>query len=402
MPATLDETGITIPTQQEIKDEIDADLHAEFGANLNTTTGFLGKFNAMMAEKFRKAYELLLDTYSNAFADRAIGEPLAALAALTGTVRRGGSPSQVMCTLELDDGTYAAGTLVAYVSGDPDALFENRDEIIVSGGGNPETVTNVIFVAQSDGPTVANAGTLTETSTVVTGWSDNPTPITNSGDAVLGELEEGDEDLRARRLIELARPGTGTVPAIRADVSDITGVEQVIVLENDEDDMDEEGLPGHSIEVIVYDGTTADDVTHTVADDDIAQVIWDNKPAGTYAHGDETGTAENEDGDDITIHFSRPLSVTIYMEIDLEVDADTYGGDAAVKTAVIELAQEIQTLGEDVFASRYYEAVHSVDGVINVTRLEVAAVTPTAGAIDVAIGYRELADIDTSNIDVTS
>jgi len=234
MPATLDETGITIPTQQEIKDEIDADLHAEFGANLNTTTGFLGKFNAMMAEKFRKAYELLLDTYSNAFADRAIGEPLAALAALTGTVRRGGSPSQVMCTLELDDGTYAAGTLVAYVSGDPDALFENRDEIIVSGGGNPETVTNVIFVAQSDGPTVANAGTLTETSTVVTGWSDNPTPITNSGDAVLGELEEGDEDLRARRLIELARPGTGTVPAIRADVSDITGVEQVIVLENDE------------------------------------------------------------------------------------------------------------------------------------------------------------------------
>jgi uncharacterized phage protein gp47/JayE len=412
VPATIDENGITIPTQAEIKAEIDSDLKGEFGASLDTETGFLGRFNALMAEKLRKAYELLLETYQNAFADSAIAEPLAALAAMTGTIRRQATASQVPCTVQLDDGTYLAGTLVAYVYGDESALFENRDDVAVTGGANPETVTGVVFIAQSTGPTVANAGTLTETQTVVTGWSDNTTPITNPADATIGSVIESEEDLRDRRVVELSRAGSGTASAVRSDVSAVDGVSQVIVLENETDAIDVDGLLPHSLEVIVYDGTDASATSHVVDDDDIAQAIWDSKPGGTYMNGDESGTATDDNEDTHTVQFTRPTKITVYVEVDLTKDPDTYGGDAAVASAIASLAQATLEMGSDVYASLLYGAratssrsgvgVHGVDGVVEVTRLEVSVTSPTSGSVDVGIGYREIASINTGNIAITS
>lgn len=417
MPATLDSTGITIPTQAELKAEIDADLKANFaallpaGAVLNTETGFLGRFSDLMAEKIRKVYELVLDVYSNGFADSAVGDAQANLAAMSGTIKGAGAPSQVVCTLQLDGpATYLAGTLVASVAGDPDARFENRDDV-VAPAGSPATVTGTVWVAQSVGPTVADAGTLTETETVVTGWSDNATPITNPADAVLGESAESSEDLRARRLRELAGAGEGTEPAILAALSallEASGVVngQVILLANEGDSTDANGVPPHAFEAVVYDGTNLGD-TPLVPDDDVAQAIWEHKSAGTGTAGNTDGTATKEDGGLVEVAFSRPAEVAVYLEIDLVKDPATYAGDAAVKTALALLGDEIQAAGDDVYASRYYavgdpESEHFVDGVVRITDLTVAAVTPTGTSIIVPIGFRQIAELDTSRITVTS
>lgn len=402
MPATVDKNGVQVPTQEELEEDVNTDLKGEFGETLDTTTGFLARFNKIILEKKAKAYELLLDLYNNSFPDKAVGEALSAIAALTGTVKKTGTKSTVVCTLELDDGTYNAGTLVFYKNGSSDEKWENRDDITISGGANPETSTGHVFVAQEVGPQELGEG-LDEndltTSTNVTGWSDNTTPVLTEEDADIGQDPETDEELRLRRESELARPGTGTVPAIRADMLDVDGADEVLVIENDSETTDGDGRPPHSFEVVFYDGTSGGT---NVTDQTIADALWAAKPAGIATHGGTSETVEGADGEDHTVNFSRPTQVTVHFEVDLTKDPDTYSVDSDVQDEIVALAQSILSVGDDVYASKFYEAVFDVDGVVDVTKLECHDSSPTSGNTSVTISRTEIADVASGNITVTS
>jgi uncharacterized phage protein gp47/JayE len=185
---------------------------------------------------------------------------------------------------------------------------------------------------------------------------DTPVPglneVINEEVAVLGRLVETDTELRIRRAESLRLAGAATPDAIRAAVGNVSGVSSVQVVENQTDVVDGDGRPPKSFEVIVEGGV----------DEDIAQVIWDNKPAGIATYG-TTGPIQafDSEGQAQDIFFSRPTSVDIEVEVDYSLyseETPPIGIETAIAEAVLEYGNSLE-IGVDVIPQRFYGSIYA-------------------------------------------
>jgi len=382
-------TGFSSKTLEETKLEIENEERANISASLNTSDVTpIGQLNGIFASKLREVWELAQAAYDSFDPEAASGDALTALALITGTRRRGETKSLVFADVDLDAGTYAAGSLIASVLGNPEARFANVNEIVSSGGLN----AGEVFEAETAGPVQALAGTLTVV-TPVTGWNS----VTNPADATEGENVETDVALRLRRETELAQSGASTVDAIRADVAQVGGVLAITVFENTSLLTDSDGLPGKSFEVVVFDGAVP-----AADDDEIAQAIWESKPAGILSYGQTNGVATDTEGVEHTLGFTRVEVLDVWLEFDLTVDALSYAGDAAVAAAVAAFGDANLTNGGDVILSRLCTAIFGVGGVLDIVATRAGFAVSPVGTINLAVGARQIADLDTARIVVNS
>lgn len=382
--AGLDTTGFTPKTLEEIRDEIETDLRTTISSKLDLSDESpAGQFVGIFASKVREIWEQVAAVYASQNPDGASGDALTSLAYLTGTSRRAATKSTVLCTCDLDAGTYAIGTLIAHVSGDPAARFVNAVEVVSAGGSN----VGILFESEETGLIRANATTLTTIAEAVAGWNS----VTNPADAELGSEIESDGGLRIRREQELARSGSATVDAVRADVLDVDGVEACSVLENTTGAV-VNGVDPYSIECIVVGG----------ADADVAEAIFDSKAATAGTSGSDSESVVDSQGNAHTIYFTRPAVIEIYIDVELEADADTYAGDTAVKEALADFADANYGVGADLIRSRLIAAIFGVAGVLDVSVLAIDdSVSPVTEA-NFPIGLREISEVDTARITVTS
>lgn len=215
----------------------------------------------------------------------------------------------------------------------------------------------------------------------------------NSADATPGTNIETDPEFRLRREELLRQTGKATVEAIRASLRALDGVTQALVLENTTLVTDVDGLPGKSFECVVQGGV----------DQEIADDIWDSKPAGIEAHGSTSKTVTDSQGINHTIKFSRPTDVPIYIKLTASVDFAVYptDGDTQIKTALVAKMAE-QQVGDDVIALQFKCVPLDVAGVEDVTIFLIDDIDPPVGTTNVVIATRELASLDSADIDVTS
>ena len=218
--------------------------------------------------------------------------------------------------------TVPQGSLIA-VNGQPNIQFELVTAVTSTTSGNYPGV----FQATVTGPVAANAGTLTVIVTPVSGWNS----VTNALSAELGENVETDAELRVRRRELVTRPGAANADAIRADVLSVDGVEQCFVFENVTTTTNADGMPAHSFEVVIWDG-----LSPAADNDEIADAIWDSKPAGIKAHGGTVISHTSESGDVVPIGFTRAAPRNIYIDLTVTTnsDFDVVNGPAAIKTLV--------------------------------------------------------------------
>lgn len=297
----LTETGFSRPIQTEIADQILADERGTISGQLTGTEDtVLGNLNQIFADQLAQAWEVLEEAVNGLDPENATGSRLVALALLTGVKRRPAQKGLASCTLVLAASkTFAAGDLAAHVLDEPSSRWLNRDEVVSTTAG---TYTGIVFEAEDTGPDFsAAAGTLTVIASPVTGW----TSITNPTDATPGSEEETIENLRLRRESSLAASGGGTVAAITADVSAVDGVLQCTVEENTTDATVNTITP-HSFRAVIWDGSPA-----AADDDEVAQAIYDTRPAGIASVGGESGTAVTADGQLVTMAFERATEVPI-------------------------------------------------------------------------------------------
>jgi uncharacterized phage protein gp47/JayE len=226
---------------------------------------------------------------------------------------------------------------------------------------------NVTVIATVTGPVIANAGTLTNIVTPISGL----TNVLNIQDAVVGTNVETDNAYRARMNEELQIAGAGTVEAIRSKLLAVTGVTSALVYENTGDVPDAQGRPPHSFEAVVNGGSDAD----------IAEAIWLAKPAGIATDGTSNYTITDSQGNTHVIHFSRPTNIDIYIIANLLVnDAYPAGGDALVNQI---LDNYINGLGQgvNVIVDPYLTAqLASIPGIDGATLLVGTAPDPTMSA----------------------
>lgn len=375
----------------DIVSDFEAAQRAAFGAGFdNAADTAAGQLNGIFGSSLAELWEILEECWHGSDPDAAAGYLLTALSALTGTARRGATASTVPLVLNLDAGaTVAAGALVAHEDR-PDIVF-SIDADVTNGGGSAADVP-ASATCTATGPTVALAGTLTVIVNPATGWNS----VTNPGDAVLGRNVDSDAVLRQRREAQLALRGGSTVAAIRADLLALTEVQDAFVIENTTDTT-VDTLPPHSFEAVVDDGDTP-----AVDDDELAQVIWDSKPAGIATAGGLTGTATDETGADQLVNFSRVTRKPVYISITVEANDDyPIDGDAQVKAALVLYGTQNYGLGDDVIALALRAQGLAVAGVTDVPTFTLGFAPAPVGTSNLAVATRERATFASANITVT-
>lgn len=388
--AGLTTNGLVIRTQPELQALIEDAIHAEF-PGLDLSRGPEHQIVGILSEELAIVWEALQAVHAATYPSGASGILLDKLMALTGSVRRQATRSTVLATVNLNAGVTLPAGSIAAVLGDPDAQFRTLEDV-TNGGGSPAAVSALMESIRT-GPIAAGAGLLTVIVTPVAGWNS----VTNADEATPGRAIAGDVEARQQRVIELAGSGAGTVDAIRADVARVDDVRSVSVYENVTMATDGDGRPAKSFEVVVWDEEIADD-------DEIAQAIWDAKPAGIQAYGSNaSGTATDDAGNDHTVAFTRAVQLQVYvsMEVVLRDDAGPDWEDA-VKAAVSARGDEY-LVGEAAYGSQLdcaaIDGVAAVIAIAQATRLE--AGDPTPDTFSVVPAYNEIVRIAAADVTLT-
>jgi uncharacterized phage protein gp47/JayE len=238
----------------------------------------------------------------------------------------------------------------------------------VLGASTTDTVSATCTTA---GANAAAANALDQIATPVYGWITSD----NLAAATLGQSEETDTTLRARRNTVAERASTVSVSAIFAAITDVSGVTAVKVVENATNSEDDNGVPPQHIWCIVLGGSDAD----------IVEAIWTHKAAGIGTHGSSSAVyADPVTGDNFTVYFERPTDVNWYCEVNITTDSDyPTDGDTQIETAVTTYAATL-SLGDTVVHSRLYTPVNTVAGHTVDTLYTALTASPT-GTDDLAM-----------------
>ena len=448
-------TGFSAKTLEILKAELEAAWRVSFGASCDLDPQTVdGQIIGIMAERFTELWELAEGVYASFDPDQAVGVQQDALAALTGTVREPARSSTVTATLTGDNATVVpagkAGsvettgvrfltsasatlaTVTAYTAlsaggavalgsrywvadGGTDRIYQCSQAGNVgspkvpptSSGANQSDGTakwtylgdgkaaiDVACASEETGPKVAMARTLNVIETPVSGWKS----ISNVLDATLGADLETAASLRVRREQEVRATGNAAAEAIRADIlkvgqGTLNPVTACTVFSNDTDATDGDGLPPHSIEVLVEGGEDAD----------VAAAIWATKGAGIETYGTTTETVTDVVGAIHDVSFSRPVSRNVYVKVTLTYDSRYYltTGDDLVKAAIVAFG-DLSASGKNVVASSIGAQAFKVNGVLDTSEVLVGFSNPPTSSATLAVSLRELAVFDSSRITVVS
>jgi len=218
--------------------------------------------------------------------------------------------------------------------------------------------------------------------------------VENADDAALGRLGETDPEVRTRANESLAVLGAATTAAIQSKVLNVPGVTFAQVFQNVTDFVDTNGLPPHSIRVVVSGGD----------DDDIFNTLFlDAVSGGIKMDGTEETTIIDNAGEPQPVAFSRPTAVQIFVDAGngLTTNSDINqgaifpaNGSDLIKAALVAIPFQ---LGADVWPSLIKGAIDSVDGVITSDPEFDITPSPTNKAT-IIISSIELAEIDSGDI----
>ena len=218
-------------------------------------------------------------------------------------------------------------------------------DFIIQSGANGK------FTAVELGYQTCEIGELDTIAAAVSGWND----VYNYAAGEPGEDLESDESLRVRRAAAArARKSRATDPAIEAALLDVPGVSTAIVKSNRGFTTDEDGVPGKAFTSLVVGGN----------DNEIAQCIYENQPAGIQSYGNTSVNITDSHGIEQQISFSRPTPVYLWVKVTYSLyDEEAFPGQDAVKDALVEWAEREYTLGKDIISTRINQGLYDVPGI---------------------------------------
>lgn len=224
--------------------------------------------------------------------------------------------------------------------------------------------------------------------TPISGWEF----VGNIAVSTDGRNTETEAELRERRATAIVISRGGILEAIKNRIAnEVDGVTYVAARENRTNAVDGNGLPAHSLEITVVGG----------ADADIAQLIWDSKPAGIQTYGTESETITDDYGESQTIYFSRVTEVPIYLIANLTTNGDyPADGDTQVQAALVAYGATLEN-GDDVLNYKLIQAIADIDGITDIEILQGTSDPPTLSS-NTTISATQLATIDTADITVNS
>ena len=378
----LTPTGFNRKRLVEILADLEAAQKAIFGENidLNPESRF-GQINGVLSEAISDAWEDEDKVYLSFIPASSSKNSLSDLVQLNGITRDDGDNSTVTGTITGTPGlSIPAGNKASVVG--TEEVFVTLDTIVIPAGGS----IDVAMSSEEEGAIEAAAGTLTQIETPIFGW----TSITNAADASLGRLDETDPELKIRREESTSAGGNNLADACAAQLKNLDGVTDAIVIDNKKNVVDSNGLDPHTFAPVVIGGQAVD----------IADVVWANTPQGIDSFGALTEAITDGQGFPQDVKYSRAADVEIHFKLDLTTNANYPGdGDAQVKAAVVAYGQANFKIFQDVITSRFYTPINTIPGVIGVEVFIGLSASPGTTA-NIPISFDEISRYDISRINI--
>lgn len=352
------ETGVVVPTTQEIRDDVSAGFQEAFKVNdtdplLNVDPSSpMGQVTDLVTTEVAAKNTEVAFLANQLNPKTATGIWLDALAALYGLTRKVSEPTVVVCTC-----TGLQGTMIPYGAIVQDTQGNQLRHSVAGGVTIPASGSiDSQFSTVEHGAIEIGPGTVTQIITVIAGWDS----VTNAAAGITGRDAEPDGELLNRMKQSYAINANGTVANMQANLSAIDGVLDCVVLENYTNNPQEQygiTLTAHSVAVCIVGGD----------DTEIAKTIFERKSAGCGTVGQTQVTyVDTEHFNAVYVYnIVRPTAVDFDIQVtffDSSMNPDT---QAAIKAALIsdflgELKNPRVKLATTVYASRFYQCVQNV------------------------------------------
>ena len=377
--------GFRRKTYSDIIADMEAKAKDLFGPKIDLSSASpLALFLRVVAFAVSLLWQVAERVYGSAYIDTATGQSLDYAVKYAGISRRLPSHARRLVRFAGDPGvTIPQGFLVETEQGIRFATMEVRT---IDETGRAEVLAEAVEPGMSGN---VAPGQITRITNPIPGVS----AVTNLDHPrnVDGLDRETDRELRERYYQSLAAGGASTLDSLRASVLAVPGVRTARVFHNPTMEVDEEGRPPKSVEVVALGG----------ADEDIAYAIHRTIAAGIQPYGEIEVVVKDAGGQDQTIRFSRAEVVDIYVSVTVTTGAlYPLDGDEQVQDAIIRYVGGIDNqgashnglgLGQDVVWTALIQVARSVPGVQDVAITVGTAPNPT-GTVNLGIGDRQVAE----------
>ena len=282
----IDETGLHMPTYDDRMEDLCSAYRSVFGQEAELSPAVPDyQLLSVLAKALDDTSALVLAAYNARNPAYARGQALDLLLPQYGLTRRGATCSEVELTLGGTAGTVIpAGSVVADTY---NQLWQTEEAVAIASGGS----ATVTAVSVEPGSVYAGAGMISSIVSAVSGWS----TVTNATAAVMGSPEETDAEVRSRIRTALSGQAVLIPDGLREALAAVQYVQKVKVLENSGGTTDANGIPAHSIAVVIQGGTN----------EAIAQTIYRKKAPSIGTAGTTSVQVTDEQGEPHTISFYR-------------------------------------------------------------------------------------------------
>lgn len=380
----IDETGIHVPTYEDIRDELISQMKTIFGTDIYIAEDTQDYQQiSIFAKKIFDTNSLAVLAYNNRTPITAIGVGLDNICALAGIKRKPATYSTVQLTI-----TGTPGTVITNGSAsDGEHNWILPDTVTIPDNG----IINVDATSEIIGRIIAPPNTVTIINTPVYGWEG----VTNNYSATPGVNYETDASLRARYAKSTAAPSNSVFESMISAVESVTGVTRVKAYENDTGETSDEGFPPHSVTFVVEGGDT----------EQIATEILYKKTPGCYTNGTTSYTLVSITGNQTTIRFYRPTTKNVYAKIYLtKLPGYNSEYENKIKNAIVDYISGLQ-IADDIYRSIIWSvATSQMDSIVtpafSVTNVTLSTDGVTYTQADIVTDFNEAALSSVDNIEV--
>lgn len=352
---SVTETGISAPSYEEIYEYLKGRMRAIFGDDINLDADTQdGQMVGIVAAAISDVNAQAIAVYNAYNPTTAKGVALDSAVKVNGITRQAASHSQVDLRIVGQAGTHI-------VNGVALDEAENKWNLPADVVVPPAGEITVTAIAAEEGDIRAPAGTVNRIGTPTLGWQ----TVENILAAEPGAPVQTDRELRVQQSKSTALPSVSLWEGIIGSLLTTAGVRRVSGIKNDGDTPTTEGVPGHSIAMIVDGGEVAD----------IAKTIFLKKGEGVGTYGSTSYNYLDTYGFPNTIRFSRPTVVPAYCKLTIAPAADYLSSaEDEIKARIVAYINSLD-IGESVNIARVLASAVKTDAGIVDERFSVEAIT---------------------------
>lgn len=380
------DTGITAPTYDVILAWYQSQYRAIYGADVvldNSTQD--GQWIAIQAQAMNVCNQAMITVFNSFSPAKAQGTALSSNVKINGISRDPATNSTCDVVISGDVGTIITNGTVQDTVNRNTWNLPARVTIPQSGS---ITVTATCSVS---GAVPGAIGTLTIIGTPTDGW----TGVTNTTAAAIGQPMQTDASLRIQQARSTMLPSVSIMDGIEGGILALDGVSIVKGYENDTSVTDDNGIPAHSIAMIVEGGDAMQ----------IATVIANKKSMGVPTYGTTTETVTDSSGNHRVINFFRPTETNIYVKLTLKPLANYTNANAQSAAQGIADYLANQDMGAMIYVTRLYKAatLSDADGGLtyDILNIEIGRTADSIAASNLHLAFNERPVSSIGNVTVS-